>query len=850
MSERDGLFEDTPGQRAEAEAQWAHLHTVFSQAPTAIAVMSGPEHRVELINALYQQIVGTHRPVLGRPIRAALPELQGQEFFDLLDRVYATGEAYVGQELEARLDRLGDGTLDVAFFNFVYAPRRGPDGRVEGVTSCAFEVTELVRARRKAEALARDLEIERARFEAVLQQMPSGVIVAEAPSGRVALTNLQVEEILGHAVIPMEGFASYQRWRAFHLDGRPYEPAEYPLARALQTGEVVTDERLLYFGDDGARRLITTRAAPVRDPGGAIVAGVVLFDDVTARSRLELEAEEAARRTADLQVVTAALSEARTPDHVVDVAMRQGIAAFDAPRGVVGLLAPDGQSLDVVRMAGYPDEVVSAWVRVPMAARAPLTDAVRERDAHFYETPESVVARFPHLAGARAQGDQAMAVIPLGFGDVVLGAMAMIFTQPRRFEAGERAYAVELGRLCAQALERARLYADEARARGEAEAANRSKDEWLAMVSHELRSPLNAILGWVRLLRADRLSGGSQARALETIERSARNQAQLIEDLLDVSRMVAGQLRLTVGPVELASVVGAALDTIRPAAEAKGVRLEAAIDPDASAISGDAGRLLQVVGNLLSNAVKFGREGGRVGVALRRVGDSVELVVEDDGRGIEPAFLPHVFDRFKQQESGIARAHGGLGLGLSIVRHVIELHGGTIRAESGGPDRGATFVVRLPATRTRSGDEARPPEHGPQAAPGFECPPELRGLRVLVVDDEDDARALVTSALTHCGAVVAEASSAAEALVAVREAPPAVVVSDLGMPGGTGYDLIREVRALPPSEGGRVPAVALSSYARLEDRTRALEAGFNAHVAKPFKFGELLLAIANLAGRP
>ncbi|HEY8077665.1 MAG TPA: ATP-binding protein, partial [Labilithrix sp.] len=383
---------------------------------------------------------------------------------------------------------------------------------------------------------------------------------------------------------------------------------------------------------------------------------------------------------------------------------------------------------------------------------------------------------------------------------------------------------------------------------GELERANRTKDEFLATVSHELRTPLNAILGWVRMLRMGSLAPEKRERALETIERNANNQTQLIEDLLDVSRIISGKLRLDVGSVDLPSVVENAIEVVRPAAEAKGLAIRQTIDPNAGPILGDAQRLQQVLWNLLTNAVKFTAKGGSIHVAVRKRDSHVEIIVADDGQGIAPDFVTMMFERFRQADATPARKHGGLGLGLAIVRSLVELHGGTVKAESAGLGDGATFTVCLPISPLRSRSLERPPALRlvTTSSPQFECPQNLDGVHVLVVDDEVDARELLREMLSSCKARVDVASSVAEAIAFVEEHQPDVVVSDIGMPGEDGYVLIRKLRALPAAMGGRTPAVALTAYARFEDRTKALVAGFNMHVPKPVEPTELLAVLSSL----
>jgi len=406
----------------------------------------------------------------------------------------------------------------------------------------------------------------------------------------------------------------------------------------------------------------------------------------------------------------------------------------------------------------------------------------------------------------------------------------------------------EARRLAEEHKERAQALADDLRgARDKAEEATRMKDEFLATVSHELRTPLNAMLGWARMLASGSLPAEKMAHAINTIARNAVAQNQIIDDLLDVSRIITGQLRLDVDFVDVNQVVTSAIDVVRPGAEAKGVELQWLLNPDAGVIKGDAGRLQQVLWNLLTNAVKFTPRGGRIHVTLRRHDSLVEIEVADTGKGIAPTFLSRVFDRFAQQESGNSRKTGGLGLGLAIVKHLVELHGGVVEVHSDGEEKGSTFVVKLPLAPVRV---SRPdPTPSAPAVEELRAPSELEGLHVLVVDDDVDARELVQAALEGGGAVVTLAASGAEALAAISVRKPDVIVSDIGMPDEDGYAFIRKLRELPREVGGRIPAVALTAYARAEDRRKALVAGFHNHAAKPVEPQELLIVIANLAGR-
>ena len=398
--------------------------------------------------------------------------------------------------------------------------------------------------------------------------------------------------------------------------------------------------------------------------------------------------------------------------------------------------------------------------------------------------------------------------------------------------------------------ERERLLASEQQARQEAETANHVKDEFLATLSHELRSPLNAIQGWADLLLGGGLDEQAAARAFEIIARNARAQNQLIADLLDVSRIITGKLRFETGVIDLIQVIEAAAETVRPAAEAKGVELRLRLDPTAGPVSGDDTRLQQVVWNLLSNAIKSTPRGGRVETRLERDGAQAAIIVRDTGEGISADLLPHIFDRFRQADGATTRQHGGLGLGLAIVRHLVEAHGGRVSASSEGAGQGATFTVTLPLMALPNADFGlRNEDVAKQSAIHLPQSTILAGFRVLVVDDQEDARELLRLALTMRGAEVRVGATAREALDILDQWQPDVLVSDIGMPGEDGYGLIRQVRALPAERGGQIPAVALTGYASDKDATRVLEAGYHMFAPKPVDLAELAVEIARLAER-
>jgi len=398
--------------------------------------------------------------------------------------------------------------------------------------------------------------------------------------------------------------------------------------------------------------------------------------------------------------------------------------------------------------------------------------------------------------------------------------------------------------------EREQLLESAQSAHAEADTANNIKDEFLATVSHELRTPLTSILGWSSILSDGNIDEHTSKRALEVIVRNARAQRQLIDDLLDISRIITGKLQLEVAPVELAPMIEGIVEGMRPAADARDIHLQIALDPQPSPISGDPARLQQTIWNLLSNAIKFTPKGGRVQVRLERIESHVEMTISDTGQGIDPQLLPHIFERFRQSDSSSTRRHGGLGLGLSIVRQLVELHGGTVTAESPGAGAGTTFKVKFPLMSVhheRSDREMSRPFVVSNMLTNRQ--PSLNDLRVLVVDDESDARELVAVVLTGCGAEVVSVGSGREALAEMEQQRFDVLVSDIGMPQMDGFTLISKVRQLPPERGGKIPAAALTAYAGVEDRMHVLSAGYQMHIPKPVEPAELATVVSSLAQR-
>ncbi len=665
----DTVSEYLAEHHAGSAAERRHLMDLFDQAPGFLCFLRGRDLVFELANPAYYQLVG-HREILGKPAREAFPEVEGQGFFELLDRVFETGVPFVGRGMPLVVQRDPGGPPSEVFVDLVYQPIRGPDGAISGLLVQGHDVTDA-----KHQEAQRKLAEERYRmlFESIDD---------------------------GFGLLQME----------FDVNGAP-----------------------------GDYRFLETNPAFERQTG---------LKDAVGKSVREL-----------------------VPN--IDGSWFE----------LYGKVAKTGEALR-------------------------------------FENHEPAMGRWFDVYASRV-GNPALHQVALVFKDITARKHAEV--------------------------ERERLFDLERAAREQAEEAGRLRDEFLATVSHELRTPLASILGWVQMLRAGGLTEDKRARALETVERNARAQAQLIEDLLDVSRILAGKLRLELAPVDVQAIVEAALETVRPAAMAKEIRLQPTLASGCT-VMGDPHRLQQVVWNLLANAVKFTPKSGRVQVVVACHDSAVEVRVVDTGKGIPAAFQPHVFDRFRQVEGGTTRSYGGLGLGLAIVRQLVEMHGGTVSVASEGEGQGSTFVVKLPLAAVSRRDVPAPPKPR-TASPTIECPPELAGLNVLIVDDEVDTREMLGALLERCRVRVRLAGSAAEGLRMFMAERPDLLLSDIGMPEEDGYAFIEKVRRLPAAAGGDAPAVALTAYARTLDRTRALRAGFNNHIAKPVEPLELLAVIASLATR-
>ncbi|MEH1886237.1 AAA family ATPase [Nostoc sp.] len=587
-------------------------------------------------------------------------------------------------------------------------------------------------------------------------------------------------------------------------------------------------------------------------------ADLLLAEDVAHRAAIAIDnarlyqeaqqaqktAEQALERIARLQSITAALSESLTPAQVSEVIVEQSMAALRANSALVALVNENKTELEIVRAVGYNQDLVDTWRYFSIDSPSPLAEAVRTGQPIWAESRQNRIARYPHLAEAYAQYDiNAWISIPLMVEGSAVGGISLGFNELQQLSGEDRAFIFAVAQQCAQAIARAHLYEAELTARNAAESANRIKDEFLAVLSHELRTPLNPILGWTKLMRTRKLDQATSDRALETIERNAKLQTQLIEDLLDVSRILQGKLNLNFGRINLVSVIEAAIETVRLSAQAKSIEIQTILASGVGPVLGDANRLQQVIWNILSNAIKFTPIGGQVKIKLEQVGSQVQIRVTDTGKGIAPEFLPYVFDYFRQADGATTRKFGGLGLGLAIVRHLVELHGGTVQADSLGEGQGATFTVKLPCLQDES-QEIKDAKNNSSLLADQSSP--LSGLEILVVDDDADMREFLPFMLEQYGATVTVVASAVAALTALSQSQPNLIVSDIGMPEMDGYMLMRQIRSLKPEQGGTIPAIALTAYAGEMDYQQAIAVGFQRHISKPVDPEELLKAIGAL----
>jgi len=803
-------------------------------------------------NAGAERVFGyTADEVIGKPITILIPKDHENEEPAILARLRAGERIEHYETIRVRKDgRLINISLTVS-------PIIGPHGQIIGASKIARDITEQRQARRALDEASERLKLAStaarlgdwswdAKTDVVTLSETAADILGVPPSSNV--TRTQMRELLSD-----EDREATQR----AVEKAVAEHTDYDLEYRVKR-------------PDRSEAWVSSKGRGLYDKDGSVIGMLGLVQDISIRKSNEetlREQAEALRTLNEIgKTISAELDLHNTVQAVTDAATELTRARFGS--FFYNVLNDEGASYMLYTLAGVPRE---AFAHFPMPRATDLfgptfrgegvvriddvkLDPRYGKNSPYYGMPEGHLPVTSYLA-----------VPVISRSGEVIGGLFFGHPEPRMFTERDEIIVSGLASQAAVAMDNARLYETAKKARAEAERAaaenerlykqaeesSRLKEEFLATISHELRTPLSAILGWARMLRLGQLSTENSAKALDTIERNARAQAQLVDDLLDVSRIITGKLRMDVRPADPNSFIDAAVESVRPAADAKGVRVQKVIDTGAISIPGDPVRLQQVVWNLLSNAIKFTPRGGRVQIRSERVNSHLEIVVSDTGQGIESEFLPHVFDRFRQADQKTSRQHGGMGLGLAIVRHLVEMHGGTVRANSDGEGKGATFTVMLPIAPLYQVDAS-----GGRVHPGARDllpPPDsadrLDGLRILAVDDEPDTRELLRQGLEFLGAKVKVVGSAAEAIDSLRGSVPDILISDIGMPGTDGYDLIRQVRALPPDRGGKVPAIALTAYTRVEDRLQALRAGYDMHVPKPVELAELVAVAASVSRR-
>lgn len=946
----------------------ARLLSIFQTIPDGVTILD-LNGKIIAANSAAEQILGVIRGELLERVYNdpgwSITTVDGQPFPEAelpFARVMQTREPVYG--VEHAIIR-SDGTRTILSINA--SPLFDAEGRIINVVTSVSDITERKRAEAERTQL---IEEQTARLEAEADQQRSAFLVEVSTALASSLDYEQTLQSVANLAVPyfadwcsvdlLNDDGSISRVAVAHSDPEKeqfgWEMAErfprhlddgYGISEVMKTERseiaiAITDEQLATVTNPDYLEILrgvglkSYIISPLKARGRVLGSisfifaesnrhyspvDLTLAEDLARRAAIAIDnarlyysmqqakqaAEIAASRTARLQAVTAALSESLTPEQVADVVAEQSKAALGAKTAMVALVTPDKTELEIVKSLECQTDLIENWRRFPIDMDVPLAKAVRTGEPQWLQTLAERIANYPHLAPyySRHDSDSWMS-LPLIVEGVAIGGLALSFQSYRHLNQADREFIVALSRQCAQAISRAQLYEAERQARAEAEQANQVKDEFLAVLSHELRSPLNPILGWSRLLQTKHDNPETLMRGLETIERNARLQTQLIEDLLDVSRILRGKLSLNIAPVDLKFTIEAAMETVRLAAEAKDIDLqfsangrvrewggEGAGEPGSQdgfllashlslpslQVMGDSARLQQVVWNLLSNAVKFTPDGGQVEVRLEQVsGDEVgsrgtgeqgsketlvssspplplspsphyayaQITVTDTGQGITPEFLPHIFERFRQADSKTTRKFGGLGLGLAIVRQLVELHGGTVQVNSPGEGQGATFTVRLPLLRN--------PEQRQIEEPDLLTPPSaypLMGARILVVDDDTDTRNLLVFVLEEAGASVTSVSSAVEALQRITHSTLAidVLISDIGMPDMDGYMLMRKIKSHFAEQTNLQPpfnAIALTAYAEEVNQQKALAAGFQHYLSKPVEPSELVAAIARL----
>jgi len=760
---------------------------------------------------------------VGQPNRLIIPSDRQAEDDDVVRRLLA-GEAVAPFET-VRVRKDGH-RIDVSL---TASAIRTADGRTIGVSKISREIDD---GRVASQLLASIVE---SSDDAIVGKDLNGIITSWNP-GAERMFGYTAQEAIGQPITVI-----------IPADRRDEEKS---VLDRIRRGETVEHFETVRCRKDGTCLPIELSVSPIRRHG-VVVGASKIARDISDRKRAQEQADRDHRRTAFLA-------------DMVDV-LAKSLDYEETLKSVASLAVPtlaDWSAVDIVQDDG---EIARLAVEHVDAAKIELAVELRRRyedPTAPHSAPQVIRTAVPALIAeitdrmivAAARGDEdrirlarslgltSYMCVPLVVAGRAIGAITLATAESnRRFTEDDLRFAEDIASRAAMAVDNAQSYRQLQRA-------NRLKDEFLAPLSHELRTPLNAIVGYARMVRGGMMSGDKAERALETIERNSTMLTQMVEDLLDVSRIVSGKMRLNVQPIELPLVLQEAIETVRPAADAKRIKIHTVLDPQVGPIAGDPDRLRQIAWNLLSNAIKFTPKDGQVQVRLERINSHVEITVSDSGIGIDADFLPHIFERFRQAEGGLTRQHPGLGLGLAIVRDLVEMHGGTVLASSPGPNTGATFSVRLPVMIVHAPitqEKRVHPRH--ELGGAVERLPELGGTKVLVVDDEPDALQLLTEVLEAAGAQVVSAASGAAALEHLAAAKPDVLVADLGMPLMDGFELVRRVRTSEDPSIRDIPAAALTAYARSEDRARTLQNGFEIHLSKPIDPVELASAVKALA---
>jgi PAS domain S-box-containing protein len=790
------------GERRRAAAAQAYLAAIVESSEDAI-IAKDLNGFIQSCNRSAERVFGyTSAELVGRSVRILVPDDRQHEEDEILARL-RRGERI--EHFETVRVRKGGARIDISL---TVSPVKDASGAIIGVSKVARDIS----AQKQAAAA---LSAQQAWFRVTLASIGDAVIASD-PDGRVTFMNATAERLTGWAQRDALERPLEEVFRVINEETR--EPVDNPAMLVMRLGHVVgLANHTVLVARSGAERPIADSAAPIRDRAGNVLGVVLVFRDVSEERRVE---EAIAEQREWLETTLESIGDA--------------VIATDV-QGEVVFMNPVAEHL-------------TGW-RAEAARGRPCGEVFRIINEQSRRPVDDPVSRVLADGGVVAFGTYTLLISADGTERPIDESGAPIRNRDGRtigvvlvFRDVSERRRIELDRQSAAA-ERDRLLEAERAARTDAERASRVKDEFVAMVSHELRTPLNAILGWTQLMMRGQQDRAVLERGLDVIARNTRLQAQLISDLLDISRIVSGKLQLDVQSVDLHDLVADALDTIAPEAEAKQLTIRKELDEAAGIVAGDPARLQQIVWNLLSNALKFTPAGGRIDVSVRRRNGNADLRVADTGVGIKPDVLPYVFDRFHQADRSITRRFGGLGLGLAIVKHLTELHGGAVRAESPGEGQGAVFTVSLPT----SGSAAAAATERRRAEGESGSAVSLEGLRILIVEDEQDTREFLERLLQGHGAVVTTATTAEEALASFQTDPADILISDIGLPRVDGYELIRQIRSGTPA-GTRIPAIALTAYARTEDRNRALRSGYQAHIAKPVEPADLLLTIASFQG--